>query len=126
MRTLEAVKGLKEGWESRSRSRRGGCPEAAESTWEEVLSEAVGGKAQGYHCFLHVVGKRWRPSAWPAQVSRRFILENRWDSLWSLGPPESPSRAWGLCRSLGLGPATLLHSPGSFLSQDWAHATSSS
>ena len=46
-------------------------------------------------------------SYWPAQVSR-FILKNRWDSLWYLGPPESPARAWGLRRSLGWGPATPL------------------
>ena len=43
VRTWEASQGLEEGWEPRSRSRRGGCPLAAESTREEALSEAVGG-----------------------------------------------------------------------------------
>ena len=96
VRTWEASQGLEEGWEPRSRSRRGGCPLAAESTREEALSEAVGGgggKGQGHHCSLGGVGRRGRmTSSWPAQVSR-FILENRWDSLWYLGPPESPARA---------------------------------
>ena len=43
VRTWEASWGLEKGWEPRSRSRRGGCPLAAESTREEELSEAVGG-----------------------------------------------------------------------------------
>ena len=45
VRTWEASWGLEKGWEprSRSRSRRGGCPLAAESTQEEALSEAGGG-----------------------------------------------------------------------------------
>ena len=44
---------------------------------------------------------------WPAQVSRRFILENRWVGLF--GPwwtPESPARTWVFTSSLAWGPAT--------------------
>ena len=49
VRTWEASWGLEKGWEprSRSRSRRGGCPLAAESTQEEALSEAGGGGGGG-------------------------------------------------------------------------------
>ena len=71
-----------------------GLPLAAESTQEEALSEAVGGgKGQGHHCSLDGVGRTGRMTSWPAQLSRRFILEDRWVGLF--GPwwtPESPAR----------------------------------
>ena len=80
-----------------------GCPPSC----REYLGKRLwGSKGQSHHCSLAGVGRRGRMTSWPAQVSRRFILENNWDALWVSGVPESPARAWGLCRSLGWGPAT--------------------
>ena len=80
-----------------------GCPPSC----REYLGKRLwGSKGQSHHCSLAGVGRRGRMTSWPAQVSRRLILENNWDALWVSGAPESPARAWGLCRSLGWGPAT--------------------
>lgn len=48
-------------------------------------------------------------ASWPAQVSRRFILQDGWVGLF--GPwwtPESPARTWVFTSSLAWGPATPL------------------
>ena len=70
-------------------------------------------------------GQEGEVTSWPAQVSRRLILENRWDSLWYLGSL-NPQPGLGDFVGAWAGVQPPRHSPGSFPSQGCAHATSSS
>ena len=104
VRTWEASWGLEEGWEPRSRSRRGAAPLAAESIWErgwwgggakfKVTIVLWVGWAGGRSDFLACSGEQ---KAYPGEQVGFPLVP---------GVPESPARPWGLCRSLGWGPAT--------------------
>ena len=123
VRTWEASWGLEEGWEPRSRSRRGAAPLAAESIWER--GGGVGGQSSKSPLFSGWGGQEGEVTSWPVQVSRRLILENRWDSLWYLGSL-NPQPGLGDFVGAWAGAQPPPHSPGSFPSQGYAHATSSS
>ena len=89
--------------------KRGLPPGCREHLGKRHFLRLWGDKGQGHHCSLCGVGRRGRMTSWPAQVSRRFILEDRWVGLF--GPwwtPESPARTWVFTSSLAWGPATPL------------------
>ena len=87
-----------------------GCPPSC----REYLGKRLwGSKGQSHHCSLAGVGRRGRMTSWPAQVSRRLILENRWDSLWYLGSL-NPQPGLGDFVGAWAGVQPPPHSPGSF------------
>ena len=93
---------------AQEQEQKGGCPWLQRAPGKRHFLRLWGDKSQGHHCSLGGVGRRARmTSSWPAQVSRRFFLENRWVGLF--GPwwtPESPARTWVFTSSLAWGPAT--------------------
>ena len=80
MRTLEAA--WRKDGSPGTEVEGGAAPWLQRASGKRHFLRLWGDKGQGQHCFLGGVGRRGRMTSWPAQVSRRFILENReWVSL---------------------------------------------